>query len=88
MKTSKLPTAAQFVFLKIVASRGTERRSRRMIDGVTWGTQAAAEKAGWVTTRPGAIVTWEKWYVLTDAGQAAIDAYRAARPVQTPAVAA
>lgn len=69
---------AQFLFLKIVASRGTEKTNGK-IDGVSVSTQRSAEKAGWVTTRPGIVNAWEEWYVLTPAGQAAVDAYRSAR---------
>lgn len=79
MTTAKLPTKSQFLFLKIVASRGTEKSSRRAVDGVPWSSQQAAEKAGWVTTRPGNVCAWETWYVITPAGQAAIEAYRAAQ---------
>jgi len=70
------PTRAQYLFLKMVSHRGTERQQGQAVDGVAWTTQAVAEKRGWVTTRPGNVNAWERWYVITEDGKAAIEAYR------------
>lgn len=84
VRKPKLPevTLAMFALLKVCKHRSPEVTGKCLANcpDLSWKLQEQAVKAGWLAIRPGEVCPWERYYTLTEAGQAQIDAYRAAHP--------
>lgn len=84
----RLPTKEQARFLAAIGHRGLERLEGKQAEGVhPWAVQAACERLGWATTRPGTVCPWERYWTPTPEGQRALEAYRHALTLTEPKVA-